>query len=309
MSKIKSLMRWPAFIAVAVVSAVRAQVHVPLFNEPSRVWTSTYSGTVTAICMDHWTTSYWLSGDTTINDTAYQKVVSRGRYYESYINAPPNSCTTSYFFDGPSRFVREADRKVYARFSNPTEVLIYDFNAEVGDTIPFPHNADGYQDWGVVSAIDSVEVNGTFRKRFVIPEIPGFGNGIPHVIEGIGGCNGPFQELYGQMGLSHGNHLNCVVEHGVPIYGDMFCPNYTNVEDLLAATILRIAPNPSTGLFVINGIVGLCVLEVFDNRGVLRTRTVGDRLDLSGAPTGLYHLRVLQPSGRVISSERLMVQR
>ncbi len=262
-----------------------------------------------AICMDNWTTSFWLSGDTLINDTTYQKVVSRGLYYESYINAPPNSCTTSYYFNGQTRFVREVEQKVYGRYSNSPERLIYDFTAELGDSIPFPHNMDGYQEWGVVSAIDSVEVNGTYRKRFIIPEIPGFGNGIPHVIEGIGGCTGPFNELYGQTGLSHGTHLNCVVEHGVPIYGDTFCPNFTNVHDVVATPIISIVPNPSAGEFVINGIVGLCTLEVFDNRGTLLQRLVSDRIDLCGAPSGLYHLRVLQPSGQVISSHRLTVQR
>ncbi|MBK8226706.1 MAG: T9SS type A sorting domain-containing protein [Flavobacteriales bacterium] len=301
-------MRWLALFSIVIALPLRAQVHVPLFDEPARVWTSSFSGTVTAICMDTWTTSFWLSGDTIMNDTTYQKVVSHGLYYESYINAPPNACTTSYFFNGQTRFVREFERKVYARHANASERLIYDFTAEVGDTIPFPSNAEGYQEWGVVSAIDSVEVNGTYRKRFIIPEIPGFGNGIPHVIEGIGGCTGPFNELYGQMGLSHGTHLNCVVEHGVPIYGDTFCPNYTRIENVQSAPIISIAPNPSTGQFVISGVVGPCALEVFDSRGGLLRQLLSDQIDLSDEPSGLYHLRVLGPNGRLFSSHRLVVQ-
>lgn len=302
-------MRWLALLVLFIASSVLAQTHVPLFNEPTRIWTSTYSGTVDAYCSDTWTTSFWLSGDSIINDTTYQRVASRGIYFQGYINAPQYACTTSYFFDGVHRFVREFDRKVYARYGSTPERLIYDFTVEVGDTIPIPSNMDGFQYQGVVTTIDSIEVNGTYRKRFIIPEIPGYGTGVACVIEGIGGCRGLFQELYGQMGLSHFTLLDCVMEQGSSIYGEDECNLYTTVAGGLSTRSIIVAPNPSPGHFYISGMAQRSVLEIFDAQGRLIMRPNGDLIDLSGKPSGLYLLRIRTPQGQPISSHWLAVQR
>lgn len=300
-------MRTPAlFLVLALHGASVAQVHVPLFNEPTRMWTSSFGGTVDAYCSDTWTTTFWLAGDTLINDTLYTKVVSRGFYQQGYITAPLGECTTSYYYNGQTRFVREVERKVYARMGTMSERLIYDFTAEVGDTIPFPNYLEDHQ-WGVVSEIDSVEVNGTYRKRFIIPEIPGVGNGTPEVIEGIGGCRGPFQELYGQVGLSHGTGLDCVVEHGVPIYGGTVCPIYSHVPLRTGVAEIRVAPNPSTGAFTISGTDAHVRFEVLDHLGAALLTGHGERLDLGNHPPGLYMLRLWSANGTFLGSHRLVV--
>ena len=69
-----------------------AQAHVRLFDEPTRMWTSEFSGAPDQQCVDHWATTHWLAGDTVINDTTYQRVASHTLYYESYAWGGINEC-------------------------------------------------------------------------------------------------------------------------------------------------------------------------------------------------------------------------
>ena len=286
-----------------------AQAHVRLIDEPTRMWTSSYGGTVDAYCSDTWETTFWLAGDTLISDTMYQKVASRTYYYQGYINAPMNACTTSFYFDDVSRFVREVDHMVYARLSNSSERLIYDFNAEIGDTIPFPWNLDNSYTYGVVDEIDSVEVNGTYRKRFRIPEDPQLGGDDPFIVEGIGGCNGPFQGLHGQIGLSHFVALICVAEQDEVIYGDPNCSFITSIAVQRARHELLITPNPSNGHFRLSGLAPSERYMVLDAAGRVLVTGSSTELDMRPYPDGLYLLRVAGTERNVVDAQRLLIQR
>ncbi len=269
------------------------------------MWTTEFSGTTDAQCLDHWTTTYWIGGDTLIDGTAYTRIENRTAYWQSPILSM--YCTTWHEYTGEALFVREVDHRVFHRNTNGEERMIYDFTAEVGDTIPFPSAAYGDDQRGVVIGIDSILVNGTYRKRFTIPEIDGFGFGPPQIIEGIGGNRGPFQELYGQVGLSHGTRLLCVVEHGTSVHGEDPCLLLTGVREPPLAAPVLVFPNPTNGP-VHFGVAPVQYL-IADAVGRTVARGYGHGVDLSDHPSGAYLLRTWVDPSTLSATVRLIVQR
>ncbi|MBK7481588.1 MAG: hypothetical protein IPI72_02420 [Flavobacteriales bacterium] len=74
-------------------------------------------------------------------------------------------------------YVREVDHAVFARSNWSTESLIYDFDAVVGDTIPYPINAyeNGFGWHAIIVQVDSILVNGTYRIRQTVSDGPNEG--------------------------------------------------------------------------------------------------------------------------------------
>lgn len=114
-----------------------------------------------------------MSGNATINGKDYTKC-----YRSAYLNIDEDRDLAGY--------VREEDRKVYCILlkeptghvvEQPTEILLYDFNADVGDV----YNGDpqNMEDANRVASVDYVKVAGKYRKR-----ITGYGG--LEIVEGLG---------------------------------------------------------------------------------------------------------------------------
>ncbi|HNU57653.1 MAG TPA: hypothetical protein PKN30_13770 [Flavobacteriales bacterium] len=296
-----------------------AQAHVRLFDEPTRVWTSElYGPAIDQLCADHWLTTHWLAGDTVINDTTYQRVASRILYYQSHILGGANDCQAYTHYPGSTSFVRERDSLVFVRTSTG-EQLIYDFTAGVGDSIPQPTDAPWpwgvpavSGEWTTVTGIDSVEVNGSFRKRFIVEPGPeDWTNETQHVIEGIGGERGPFWTMVSIVGVSHSQAIVCVAEHGEVVFSgpNANCSFVTSIAEEGTRHALHITPNPSDGLFRVSGLAPSQRYMVLDAAG--RTIVTGStpELDMRPYPDGLYLLRAMGKDGNVVDAQRLLIQR
>lgn len=114
-----------------------------------------------------------MSGNATIDGNDYVKC-----YRSAYLNVDEDRDLVGY--------VREEDRKVYCILlreptghvvEQPTEMLLYDFNADVGDV----YNGDpqNMEDANRVASVDYVKVAGKYRKR-----ITGYGG--LEIVEGLG---------------------------------------------------------------------------------------------------------------------------
>lgn len=117
---------------------------------------------------------YSLQGDTTINGTVYHKVSKNvgSVQYPLYI--------------GVGGF-REQDKKLYYIGGNysfnddySAEVLLYDFNKQVGDTLWLNKYEKNY----IIKDIDSIKIGTEFRKRYTVES--GFIHNPSYIIEGIG---------------------------------------------------------------------------------------------------------------------------
>lgn len=306
-------MRWYMFCLLLDPIQVHAQEYVKIFDEPTRMWTCEFSGAVDQMCEDHWITTHWLAGDTVIDGTVYQRVASRTSHFQSHILGGPNDCQASSVFAGPTQYVREVDGMAFIRLE-AGERLLYDITVQIGDSIPQPSDSSTpwgtptfVTNWTTVIAIDSVVVNGTFRKRLIV-ENEDWWNEVECVIEGIGGGRGPFNALQGHIGISHFSELWCVADHNEVVYGDPNCYFVTSLSERLNKPSIQIAREPTTGLFTVADIGSSLFAEVHDARGALILRSMGQQIDLRSAPSGLYFLRLRSSSGSLLASMRLIVQ-
>jgi hypothetical protein len=218
-------------LKVLCFSATAQQYEYVPFPTENAVWKSDeFSGFCDPpiyYCYSH---VYSTGDELIINDTTYIGIY--GGYLEAQV--------------GPVAAMRvqedSVNHRVFLRsVNNPhNEVLLYDFDLEVGDTLPFV-------DWGtyesngnqveaimgktlVISMIDTVsfEVDGSLRKRFHLDE-HSFGDSWSvsmTIIEGIGATAGlgvgiDFSEF------EHSYQLQCLRHHGDFIFG------YTLSEEAL----------------------------------------------------------------------------
>ena len=126
--------------------AVYAQEYVPIIQE-GNVW-NTLDVTV-GMYNTYYNNVNWFSGDTIIDDVRYAKLmgITNG-------GAP-------HLFS----VLREDNGKVWERLNNQREILLYDFTANVGDTLWCGLWADEYH-YNIVDSISIEHIGGVDRKKF-----------------------------------------------------------------------------------------------------------------------------------------------
>src|SRR5688572_22615996 len=145
-------------------------------------------------CLDEFDYNYFLNGDTLIGAFTYKKIYKTGNGVD-YVNGPntcPPSCSNYqfYYFNNIYSGCFRQDTTQRKVFIVPTgsalETLLYDFNLNLGDTLP-PSWPD-YDPLIYVTAVDSTLVGGSYHKRFHLStsNLPGEVS----LIEGIGNSLG-----------------------------------------------------------------------------------------------------------------------
>lgn len=185
----------------------RAQAYTP-FPAGNAVWTVTFNSSDCILWFPEMavqTYRYALVGDTLIAGAAYLKC--------SVVEACGTCCEAAPVF-GYIGAVRDdtVARKVFIVPPDSfSEVVLYDFSVEVGDTIEqaFPIGACSPQ---VVQWIDSVEVGGSFRRRYHL-QGPCWPN---EVVEGVGSLTGPLEWAFSVVDV--GGMLACLEVDGEQVY-------------------------------------------------------------------------------------------
>jgi hypothetical protein len=285
---------------------ISAQDLMPLFGEPTRIWTDSYGGATNQDCSERETASHWIEGDTLIGVFMYQIIRSHIYWDQSYIMGGPGVCSATAEYPGLTAFVREDSNKVY-RWQGEDH-LIYDFNAAVGDSIPnisfFNSGVGSLYSYGYrkVDAVDSILVDGMYRKRLQLEILEGWTDTV-YVIEGIGSTTGLFSQLQYGMGLSHSQSLICVREQGEIVYGEASCMLVTSIPEKQVRAI-SLHPNPTTGIINFSDQVNY---EIFDATGRFIISGRSSTADLSSEPPGLYLIRISDGVGR--SHHRVILER
>ena len=235
-------------------------------------------------------TPTWLWIDT-INDL----VVDSNRYHYLAENGNANGY-----------YLREdtATRQVFwlDTVSN-TELLLYDFGLEVGDSIYFHDQDSPFQaGWHYVTSKNTVQIEGTDRVRlnFATDPISSTLCAEPWT-EGVGINAGPFWFMQGDCwhyqsvlfcyrqrdGMSLTNLLN----------GGICTPVGLN-EPAASPTGLSLQPNPATDRVLVEATQHLESIAIYNTQGQLmltqspRSNGLQHELDVSALPAGMYVVRV-----------------
>ena len=213
-------------------------------------------------------------------------------------------------------FREDSSKKVFFLFDT-TEVLLYDFSLNVGDTIFYDYliqsGLSPYEHYKRLDSTGTVDINGQMRKIFYLS------GGISGNtwIEGIGAIDG--EGLFAPVtdiclcGLI--NILACVKENDTvlwvdnPICGKCFCNLYVSNPESYINNYISVFPNPAIEKIIID-IKEKASLEIVNIQGkTIYTRSLQENsniVDISDLKTGIYFLRFKSEDG--VAVRKLVVE-
>jgi len=262
--------------------AVYAQEYVPIIQE-GNVWNTL--DVVVDMYNIYYNNVNWFSGDTIINDVRYTKLIG----------------TTDG--DAPHLFslLREDDGKVWERLNNQMEILLYDFTANVGDTIWCGPWAGEYH-YNIVDSISIEHIGGINRKKFWFGlEYGWFGTAAAEIwIEGIGSDLGLLYS--GSASICGAYYRTLCFHHNSELVWQN--PNY---DDCIFAAIgesigakMVLYPNPTRGTIKMEA-ENIRNVAIYNDLGeiIFETETSDNTFeyDFSDKKSGLYIIKVRMSDG------------
>lgn len=218
----------------------QAQTYVP-FPEDSAIWNVVEYGYGT-IPPETGTWHYGIKGDTILSNILYHQLRVNGGSLGSINPESDFNPATSLYFGG----IREDSlKRIYLRKStDTTEIVLYDFSLNVGDTFCFRSQPCGTNCLPVV-AIDSIQVGNSYRKQFHFS----FNGQQEKWIEGIGSLH----ETWDGSWCFAGNiewTLNCYKEKQFPLYGA--CNYPVSIQEPKELCKINSLHKPGQGLIEVN---------------------------------------------------------
>ncbi|MBK9356257.1 MAG: T9SS type A sorting domain-containing protein [Bacteroidales bacterium] len=242
----------------------------------------------------------YINGDTLIDGKVYDKMYQRGYRYEVWIGPPPiHDCDFNrYYYNSLAAYVRQEGRKVYCldTWFNE-ELLLYDFDLNVGDTLPLTDYCFTWGDMPVVVAVDSMLVAGEYRKVFETDYESFVGK---YFYEGIGYGGG----FLGNCSIfsEYPSYLHCYAVGGVTYLPELYaeCELNVGVPEIETESAAYAYPNPVHDFMVLDTEFPLknMFLNVYSATGrkteVRYTRIDQQKylVDFSGMRSGVYLLRI-----------------
>jgi len=314
-SNLTHLISFPLLLVVVLTlhTAIQAQNNYhPLLDE-----TSIWNFERTVECEPY--TPYYgfryslkLDGDTSIANINYQKLYRPAWEFfkPAWFGGTVEDCS-SYFipetgYIGALREDTAARTVFYLAANQDEEILLYDFSLEVGDTLNFYFPDFVFQEGGIniIGIVDSVMINGNYRKRWIVEEANSTeGAGEIVLIEGIGGLHGlidpdPFFLMH-----APNTELICYTNDS----GDHYpldaeeCAVITNVHDTETHREIEVFPNPTSDNFSLllptSWVHQTTIIQVSDLTGRIvweSSSPTGTRIEIgtSGWKKGLYLLNI-----------------
>ena len=189
---------------------------------------------------------------------------------------------------------------LFHHFPDTVEIMLYDFNMKPGDTIYTPDKIS-HDTMQVVSGIDSVLINGKYRKRIQLESVK-FSSRLMFWIEGIGCTEGLLSPLL----YKHNSELmlNCYEDPNVfwtnpQLTVDCF---KVSIKEEKQTIMVDMFPNPVSGLLTIksrdNAVRSVEIFNL-DGQRVLKEETSGKemKVDVSSWNPGMYVVRFSTENG------------
>lgn len=268
---------------------------------------------------------YFLKGDTVLQGKTYHKIYENYGISWAIIPMLCGGGSYYYLFNNVSfvNAIRDdtVNKKVYlyCRSCLSHDTLLYDFNLNVGDTLPAYNQ--WYSDYNIISAIDSIKIDSTYNKQFIIGN-PAYDS----IVEGIGSMSGLLEYIgtnsYSSPGLTT---INCFWQNGVDLLNPSPIPDcepYNGTSIIFGIQTINnntanfIAfPNPCKGIVSIqiqttNAQDGW--LELYTTLGQPIKRIIVQKNvdtyydDVSNLPNGIYYY-TLNCGGINLASKKLVV--
>jgi hypothetical protein len=252
-------------------------------------------------------------GDTILDGTQFKKLYKRFIHYNS--TKPPfphqGTTTTSYEKRGPTfiRYDSSENKVFYRENAESSEVVIYNFNATVGDSIAL---STEYYNGNKVLRIDAISLFGTQHLLYVLDT-----NYIPvrnGIIEGVGGLNGLTynQPAFGALGGGIlMTDLVCFEFNDSTYFSPWASHNQipcSSGSDFLSSASdikkdgLVVFPNPNSGSFTLKipeELVGSSFFIYNETGTVIYTSEITQlQFNVEIPLTGLYFWRMITNTGR-----------
>lgn len=227
---------------------------------------------------------HWLSDDTLVDGVRYTKVLETRNG-----EGTPRLAT----------LLREEDGKVWKRKS-ATDILIYDFTAQVGDTLRF---GDFHEfDYFVVDSISIEQIGGKDRRKFWFGleyDFTGEPVAIETWTEGIGSDMGLlFSGWYYVTGGYY--RALCFHQNGELLWqNEYYGTCMIDAVEEMDISPISLYPNPTSEVVHIEG-VEAAEVQVYNSFGQL-VKTVHDanEIPVAALPQGVYLLRITDTDGKV----------
>jgi len=303
-------------LIIFVIASIAKQSHSQInvyhpFPDSNAVWNEAYTYLQNNTPVNN-PQIYFLAGDTIISNVSYSKVLTSG--YKYYMT-PSNNCC--FYYNQYAGAIRQDinQRKIYV--ASP-DSLLYDFNLNLGDTLPL--SIINYQGSGnYVSSIDSILIGITFRKQYHIStniDPNGFGSwdsNYVQLIEGIGSTFGLFSPL--SPPFEGGCNLSCYFKNNVVLFTNpnSSCDLTVGIhESNTMNRLISISPNPfsSTTTLQSDKPFNNAILTIYNAFGQeVRSLVIGRSpfvIERSGLPSGLYFIRLVEDN-KIVATEKLVV--
>lgn len=270
-------------IAISLNSFSQTSNYIP-FPTSQGDWTYRYFGDYGELTNEYY--YFQLNGDTIINDSIYKKIYGENYFDEDWLD------------DGYLGAIREQSKVIYfIPDTSSTELVLYNFNLNIGDTIIHPFGgASCYDDTVYVYEIDSVLISNNYHKRISFEDGPAW-------IEGIGSIAyllHPFEFLC----VSGNLNLQCMMNDNQILWGESNSLCFVSVDEIeIPESDLSIYPNPSNSIFTINHKSGLIdQIFVSDNAGriIIKMSDLNQhQVRIDKLPSGSYIVRIIDDRGRI----------
>ena len=264
----------------------QAQEYVPMIQEGNEWYTLDAQVCSSQTLRGYNTLVHRIADDTLIGGVRYTKVMQT----VNDVGTPTLAA-----------LLREEDGKVWETYNGNSEILLYDFTANVGDSL-----VCGYGDYFVLDSISIEQIGGVDRKKFWFGLEYDF-TGEPYAmetwIEGIGSDLGL---LYCGSYYFCGGYYRalCFHQDGELIWQN---PEYdacviTSVEEI-NDKVISVYPNPAMEIVTIDG-VEAAEVQVYNALGQL-VKTVRDanEIPVAGLAEGVYLLRIVDADGKVYTNK------
>jgi hypothetical protein len=182
-------------------------------------------------------------GDSIIEGLSYKHLIYHGVMVENPINPQPGViCNADYTFSNLYGFVRQAGKKVYSYdLINSIDTLLYDFDLQVGDTLPL--TIINSETAITVTAITNFQVGNETRSIFDLSSNSGFS---AKLIEGIGHDKGflgtmqPFEFFESDL-ICYSRNDTTYYDNGMDV-----CDLNVGLYDIQSPIEVNIFPNPTS---------------------------------------------------------------